>query len=254
MTTRPKSHNYYDLLHVSSDAPVEIIRGSYRTMMQQLKHHPDLGGDTTKAALINEAYAVLSNADKRARYDAELKVPPQGDFAATKQRPQAGSATQPKPRTANPRPSRRALDPTKECLFCQSKHQHGKFVEVDAVCANCGSPLVSPNNCRIESQGKRAVIRFDKNQSITFFTHWPQSEGFTARTEDVSLHGMRLVTQQALEKTQRIKIITNTLEAIAIVMHCDKQSAVWRPHYVAGVSFETLRLIRKVGGFVSARA
>ncbi len=222
--------------------------------MQQLKHHPDLGGDTSKAALINEAYAVLSNAAKRARYDAELKAPPQGDFAAPKQRQQAENAAQHKPKRAKPRPSKPPLNPTRECLFCEMKHQHGKVVDVDAVCANCGSPLASPKNCRIESKGKRSVIRIDKHQSITFFTHWPQSKGFTAKTEDVSLNGMRLVTQQALEKTQRIKIITNTLEAIAIVMHCDKQSAVWRPHYVAGVSFETLRLTRKVGGFVSARA
>ena len=63
--------NYYALLHVHPDAPVEIIRASFRTLMQVLKQHPDLGGDKERAQLINEAYSVLSDPDRRARYDAD---------------------------------------------------------------------------------------------------------------------------------------------------------------------------------------
>ena len=48
--------NYYRVLHVQPDAPKEIIRSSYRTMMQKLRMHPDLGGDDWNASLINEAY------------------------------------------------------------------------------------------------------------------------------------------------------------------------------------------------------
>jgi DnaJ-class molecular chaperone len=44
MEKRPEKRNYYEILHVSRDAPAEIIRGSYRTLMQKLGHHPDLGG------------------------------------------------------------------------------------------------------------------------------------------------------------------------------------------------------------------
>jgi len=40
-----KNRSYYDLLHVQPDAPVEIIRASYRTLMLKLKRHPDMGGD-----------------------------------------------------------------------------------------------------------------------------------------------------------------------------------------------------------------
>ena len=53
------NRNYYDVLHVVRGAPTEIIRSSYRTLMQKLKCHPDLGGDVATAAIINEAYAVL---------------------------------------------------------------------------------------------------------------------------------------------------------------------------------------------------
>ena len=42
--------------------------------MQQLNAHPDLGGDETEAALINRAYAVLSNSDKRKEYNCDLEA------------------------------------------------------------------------------------------------------------------------------------------------------------------------------------
>ena len=58
--------NYYRLLHVQPDAPGEVIKASYRTLMQKLRQHPDLGGDDCNAALLNEAYAVLTNPERRA--------------------------------------------------------------------------------------------------------------------------------------------------------------------------------------------
>ncbi len=63
--------NYYRILHVQADAPVAVIKASYRTQMQKLKLHPDLGGDDWNAAVLNEAYAILSNTKKRAAYDRE---------------------------------------------------------------------------------------------------------------------------------------------------------------------------------------
>jgi curved DNA-binding protein CbpA len=51
---------------------MEIVQTSYRTIMQKLKAHPDLGGDTWNAAVINEAYDILSDPDRRARYDSIL--------------------------------------------------------------------------------------------------------------------------------------------------------------------------------------
>ena len=40
--------------------------------MQKLKAHPDLGGDTWNATVINEAYEILSEPDRRAQYDKLL--------------------------------------------------------------------------------------------------------------------------------------------------------------------------------------
>ena len=74
MAMQDDNRDYYEVLHVNRDAPLEIIRGSYRTLMQRLKNHPDLGGDPAIAARINEAYAVLRDAERRAAYDARLDL------------------------------------------------------------------------------------------------------------------------------------------------------------------------------------
>ena len=65
--------DYYQLLHVLPDAPAPVIKASYRTLMQKLKYHPDLGGDDWNASVINEAYRVLSDSGQRAAYDAEQR-------------------------------------------------------------------------------------------------------------------------------------------------------------------------------------
>ena len=63
--------DYYDVLGVSRDAPLDEIKKAYRQMA--LKHHPDRNpGDdaaTKKFKEAAEAYEVLSDPDKRQRYD-----------------------------------------------------------------------------------------------------------------------------------------------------------------------------------------
>lgn len=68
--------DYYELLRISRTAPAEMIHAAYRTLMATLRKHPDLGGDPEEAYLINEAYEILSDPSKRARYDAGLKRTP----------------------------------------------------------------------------------------------------------------------------------------------------------------------------------
>ena len=72
--TRPNRRNYYRVLHVQPDAHAAVIRTAYRTLMQKLRLHPDLGGDGATATLVNEAYAVLSDPTRRAAYDAQLNL------------------------------------------------------------------------------------------------------------------------------------------------------------------------------------
>ncbi len=62
------SKDYYKLLGLEKNASADEIKKAFKT--SALKHHPDRpGGDEKKFKEINEAYQVLSDADKRAKYD-----------------------------------------------------------------------------------------------------------------------------------------------------------------------------------------
>lgn len=69
-----KQPDFYKLLHVQRDAPAAIIKASYRAMMQQMQHHPDLGGDEATAQYLNQAVATLCDPEKRAIYDVNLAL------------------------------------------------------------------------------------------------------------------------------------------------------------------------------------
>jgi hypothetical protein len=62
---------HYETLKVARDAPIEVIRAAYRALSQ--KYHPDRHpGDAAAAqsmAVLNAAYDVLSDPDKRRQYD-----------------------------------------------------------------------------------------------------------------------------------------------------------------------------------------
>lgn len=66
-----KIRTHYDNLKVSRDAPPEVIRAAYRSLVA--KHHPDRNRGNAKATkimvLLNEAYEVLSDPEKRANHD-----------------------------------------------------------------------------------------------------------------------------------------------------------------------------------------
>lgn len=60
--------DYYEILGISKSASPDEIKKAFRK--QAVKYHPDKeGGDETKFKEANEAYEVLSNPDKRQRYD-----------------------------------------------------------------------------------------------------------------------------------------------------------------------------------------
>lgn len=64
--------NYYRTLNVQPDAPLESIKNNYRTLLQKLRLHPDLGGENWNATIINKAYNILRDPEKRAAYDKKL--------------------------------------------------------------------------------------------------------------------------------------------------------------------------------------
>merc|ERR1719420_1197466 len=58
---------FYKLLEVDKGASEPEIKKAYRKLA--VKHHPDKGGDPEKFKEITRAYEVLSDSDKRAKYD-----------------------------------------------------------------------------------------------------------------------------------------------------------------------------------------
>ncbi len=63
--------DYYEVLGVDKGADADAIKKAYRTLAK--KYHPDMNpGDKEaeqKFKEVNEAYAVLSDPDKKAKYD-----------------------------------------------------------------------------------------------------------------------------------------------------------------------------------------
>lgn len=65
--------NYYAILCVTEDCRPEDIKRSYYALAKRF--HPDNKetGDVKRMALINKAYAILMDPEKRAKHDRDLK-------------------------------------------------------------------------------------------------------------------------------------------------------------------------------------
>jgi curved DNA-binding protein CbpA len=228
--------NYYRLLHVQPDAPTEIIKSSYRTLMQSLRMHPDLGGDHWNASLLNEAYAVLSDADKRAAYDAGRDALPRSDDSANS----TGAADA----TASNRARRGS---TAFCPFCHADID-GR-IESDSNCNRCTSPLVRAETFSRRADWLRTVERVPKAVDLRIWTDWPQDPE-PASLLDLSLTGLRFSFSRGLPVGSFIKLDCELFTSVARVVRCQADGQRWQ----LGAEFYTLRFLRSRGGFVSAEA
>jgi curved DNA-binding protein CbpA len=69
-----KAEDYYRILQISPDANLEAIKTAFRRLAR--RYHPDLNPDDPVAAeqfkLISQAYEILSDSNRRRRYDREF--------------------------------------------------------------------------------------------------------------------------------------------------------------------------------------
>ena len=214
--------------------------------MQSMKLHPDLGGDSEKAALVNEAYAVLSNKTRRAEYDLELAA-----------------------RTSAPRPDSSAYNDKKDhdfsqqnfghaqstyekntgerCAFCYKFHNTPSGALMD--CSGCGSPLDPPQKGLNTENATRSIARISKNSDIQV-TEALHSIPMTANLKDLSPQGLGFVFNEDLAQQQVIKIGCSLFEGIATVVH--KRSIPGEGIFY-GAQFISLRFNNQSGNFISAR-
>lgn len=245
--------NLYRILHVQPEAPLEVIRASYRTLMSTLRAHPDLGGDPDAAARINAAYAVLTDPERRHAYDRSLMSPLQRAATAARRPTAAAAAPTPAPTPARATPSRTVTDAAtwladRACPFCRLALP--KVVHIDTRCSGCDSPLFSrPSLDRGELFGRRRSPRNARPMAATL--RLPGQPGdHAARLRDLSLTGLCLQSPLPAPERSAMRIITAGFDAVAVVVGCRRQADGWLLHG----ELLTLQLLRQQGVFVSAKA
>jgi DnaJ-class molecular chaperone len=221
--------NYYRILQVQPDAPQEIIQASYRTLMLELKRHPDLGGSNDEAALLNEAYEILRDPQQRAAYDEEL---------FRQHTMQTGMN------------ARKAGAP----IFCPvcKKELAQKPVPGD-LCSICHTPLQSdagPDSAQTKS---RAVSRTKNSAGIKYYTVWP-GKPQKGRMMDFSPKGMRFVCDEKIAAQTILKISCDLFEASGMVTNVSEEANLEQNCYSVGVCFLAVRFADSRGTFLSTSA
>ena len=221
--------NYYRILQVQPDAPVEIIRAGYRTLMLALKQHPDLGGSAADASVLNEAYEVLSDPVRRADYDKQF-------FARYPK--QSRSQNKP-PRT------------TVLCPVCkkpqETKPQPGER------CATCQSPLQSDTPMENKRSCQRAISRTKKEERITYRTSWP-GKSQRGMMLDFSPKGLRFLCFEQLPAGSILRISCRHFEASAVITNIHRQVVDGVTLYAAGASFLAVIFTEPKGALLSTSA
>jgi hypothetical protein len=245
--------DYYAVLLVAPDAPVALIHTSYATLMQRLRNAPS--GTHEQAALLTEAYAVLSDPARRAAYDLARDLAlsrREADFAATVMLTH-GEADFAVTAVLDPDAARYAAH---SCLFCGTTHGLDRAIEPEDDCGECSSPLYPAERQRFEPSGKRMLRRIPRRRAVELYVAWPQAAPHAAEMRDLSMNGMQLSTAAALQPNQIVKIDCAACATVARVAHCERMAAPpgSPARWLVGVEFLTLRFASARGTFISARA
>jgi curved DNA-binding protein CbpA len=247
--------NFYRILHVQPEAPLEIIKASYRSLMTKLRGHPDLGGDHESAVLINQAYAVLSDPQRRRQYD-EMIHSPKSQGRTTHEAPVNTTGPTSHRRTgAYYRPTWNDGRPDsytaqQRCLFCGAVIAPTK--QANKYCAHCASPLASakpiPNDRLGELFGRRASPRIAKAGALVIYPSWPHA-GYPARLRDLSPSGISMLTEYGVRTGQILKFNSDNLKGIARVVSVRANGANFSVH----AAFLTAEFVSKAGVFVTEK-
>lgn len=238
MAERVNRRNYYRILHVQPDAPVEIIRASYRTLMHKLRYHPDLGGDDWNAALLNEALQVLSDDQRRAAYDREC-LPPSSACRRDAERSAARGGGSFGARASS------QCAPVGSCPFCGSPLSG----DPEPACPRCRAPLSPPQVAAGTHGDQRRYARLVHAAPLLIHTDWSRPEAIAGQFRDLSPAGVQAAVSAPLAQEQIVLLTSELLDAVGKVANCSPAGS----RHIAGIAFLTLRFHEPRGTFVSAR-
>lgn len=238
--------NYYRILHIQPDAPDAIIKASYRTQMQKLRMHPDLGGDEWNASLLNEAYRVLSDPQLRRDYDSAYSAEHARHRAPAQPRPEHEHTRQ----AGGRYDASDAADPS-VCPFCRTARPAVSAYAGPGNCPGCDAPLEFANNLRLATTSKRTIERIAQRAPVTMFPA-ADAEAHPGSMRDLSPNGMQLQCGLPLAENQVVRIVCATLVATGRVIFCNRDMT--GTGFIAGIEFITLRFSERSGTFLSVSA
>jgi hypothetical protein len=209
--------------------------------MHRLKTETSVGADRAERALM-EAYAVLSDRERRAAYDLERDGAAASARSAERTHVDLGPAVD----------GGEAHYGANACLFCGARHGLTRPLEPDDECASCRSPLYPAERHRHDYSGQRMLGRMAKHLPLDLYTGWPQAQPFRAEMRNLSLNGMKIATPQRLPVNQIVKIDCVLCRALARIAYCEPDTER-ADGFTMGVEFLTLRFAKSAGSFVSAR-
>jgi len=221
--------NYYRILQVQPDAPFEVIRASYRALMRELRQHPDLGGSTSDAAIINEAYETLSDPGRRAAYDRAMAA----HFTR-----RAG--------TAERQPSR-----IEDCPVCEQPVT--RRPQAGERCPTCRTPLRSQRAAELDKAYERSLPRMRSDDRIGYYLDWP-GKARPGRMVDISPKGMRFLCGERLPPKTVLKISSRQFEASGAVTNVSEVVVDGRRRFAVGICFLAIRFAESRGTFLSTSA
>ncbi len=243
--SQEERRNLYRILHVQPEAPLEVIRASYRTLMSTLRAHPDLGGDPEAAARINAAYAILADPARRRAYDLSLQASGQQAAAPAAAKAARATAEHAAAPLASHDPAAWLAD--RACPFC--RRGLPAMVQPDTRCTGCDSPLFRrPAFERGELFGRRRSPRNARPLGATL--RLPGVAGdHAARLRDISLGGLALVSPVPAAPRSALRVMTSSFDGVAVVVGCQRQGEGWLLHG----ELLTLQLLRTQGVYMSTK-
>lgn len=230
-------NDLYRVLQVHQNAAPEVIRAAYRALMSDVGYHPDLGGSSEQAILLNQAYETLSNPTERAKYDAFNQY-----LNANKQSSHLNEPRHNPPLDLHYTNRKVNAATTVKCDECGALNTItiNPTINMRGTKFHCG---LCRNIVPLRQDGERARER--KPVEIPSRCETANGAKLTGRIIDLSDSGARVILDNAPEIGTLVTLRTAQFVAEGRVMWLRKKSSLFtKSVYVIGISFSDFLPLR----------